>query len=161
MRIAAIGLGSNVGDRLGALRRALSLLKGKDAEILKKSDVFETPPVGLTEQPKFLNACVLIKTSMGPQLLLAQLKEIEAAIGRQNRGHWGPREIDLDILYIDDLVIRDGELEIPHPRMHERAFVLVPLSQISPQWRHPILGKTVEELTKEVSSSGIIRITTL
>jgi len=161
MRIAAIGLGSNVGDRLGALRRALSLMKRKGIEIIKKSDVFETPPVGLTEQPKFLNACVLVKTSMDPQLLLAQLKGIEAAIGRQNRGHWGPREIDLDILYIDDLVIREGELEIPHPRMHERAFVLVPLSQISPQWRHPILGKTVEELTREVSSSGIIRITTL
>lgn len=160
MRIAAIGLGSNVGDRLGALRRALSLLKTKGIETLKKSDVFETPPVGLTEQPKFLNACVLIKTSMDPQLLLAQLKEIEAAIGRQDRGQWGPREIDLDILYIDDLAIRDGGLEIPHPRMHERAFVLLPLSQIAPHWRHPILGKTVEELLKEVSLSGIIRITT-
>ena len=161
MRIAAIGLGSNVGDRLGALRRALSLLKTKGIETLKKSDVFETPPVGLSEQPKFLNACVLVETSMGPQLLLAQLKEIEAAIGRQDRAHWGPREIDLDILYIGDLVIRDGELEIPHPRMHERAFVLLPLSQIAPHWRHPILSKTVEELTREVSSSGIIRITTL
>lgn len=161
MRVAAIGLGSNVGDRLGALRRALSLLKRKGVEILRKSDVFETPPVGLTEQPRFLNACVLVKTSMDPQLLLAQLKEIEVAVGRQDRGPWGPREIDLDILYIDDLAIRDGELEIPHPRMHERAFVLLPLSQIAPHWRHPILGKTVEELLKEVSLSGIIYITTL
>jgi 2-amino-4-hydroxy-6-hydroxymethyldihydropteridine diphosphokinase len=161
MRVAAIGLGSNVGDRLGALRRASSLLKRKGVEILRKSDVFETPPVGLTEQPRFLNACVLVKTSMDPQLLLAQLKEIEVAVGRQDRGPWGPREIDLDILYIDDLAIRDGELEIPHPRMHERAFVLLPLSQIAPHWRHPILGKTVEELLKEVSLSGIIYITTL
>ena len=161
MRVAAIGLGSNVGDRLGALRRALSLLKRKGVEILRKSDVFETPPVGLTEQPRFLNACVLVKTSMDPQLLLAQLKEIEVAVGRQDRGPWGPREIDLDILYIDDLAIRDGELEIPHPRMHERAFVLLPLSQIAPNWRHPILGKTVEELLTEVSLSGIIYITTL
>ncbi|WP_198470138.1 2-amino-4-hydroxy-6-hydroxymethyldihydropteridine diphosphokinase [Acetomicrobium sp. S15 = DSM 107314] len=161
MRVAAIGLGSNVGDRLGALRRALSLLKRKGVEILRKSDVFETPPVGLTEQPRFLNACVLVKTSMDPQLLLAQLKEMEVAIGRQDRGPWGPREIDLDILYIDDLAIRDGELEIPHPRMHERAFVLLPLSQIAPNWRHPILGKTVEELLTEVSLSGIIYITTL
>lgn len=93
--------------------------------------------------------------------MLAQLKEIEVAVGRQDRGPWGPREIDLDILYIDDLAIRDGELEIPHPRMHERAFVLLPLSQIAPHWRHPILGKTVEELLKEVSLSGIIYITTL
>lgn len=160
MSFAAIGLGSNVGDRLGALRRALSLMKRKGIEIIKKSDVFETPPVGLTDQPRFLNACVLVKTSMGPQLLLAQLKEIEVAVGRQDRGQWGPREIDLDILYIDDLAIRDGGLEIPHPRMHERAFVLLPLSQIAPHWRHPILGKTVEELLKEVSLSGIIRITT-
>jgi len=160
MSFTAIGLGSNVGDRLGALRRALSLMKRKGIEIIKKSDVFETPPVGLTDQPRFLNACVLVKTSMGPQLLLAQLKEIEVAVGRQDRGQWGPREIDLDILYIDDLAIRDGELEIPHPRMHERAFVLLPLSQIAPHWRHPILGKTVEELLKEVSLSGIIRITT-
>jgi 2-amino-4-hydroxy-6-hydroxymethyldihydropteridine diphosphokinase len=161
MRVAAIGLGSNVGDRLGALRRASSLLKRKGVEILRKSDVFETPPVGLTEQPRFLNACVLVKTSMDPQLLLAQLKEIEVALGRQDRGPWGPREIDLDILYIDDLAIRDGELEIPHPRMHERAFVLLPLSQIAPNWRHPILDKTVEELLKEVSLSSIIYITTL
>jgi 2-amino-4-hydroxy-6-hydroxymethyldihydropteridine diphosphokinase len=161
MRVAAIGLGSNVGDRLGALRRASSLLKRKGVEILRKSDVFETPPVGLTEQPRFLNACVLVKTSMDPQLLLAQLKEIEVAVGRQDRGPWGPREIDLDILYIDDLAIRDGELEIPHPRMHERAFVLLPLSQIAPNWRHPILDKTVEELLKEVSLSSIIYITTL
>jgi len=159
--LVAISMGSNLGNRLSSLRKAVLLIKNEVANIIKTSDVFETPPFGITNQPRFLNACILIETDMPPLNLLEKLKKIEEQMGRIQRFKWGPREIDLDIVFYDEEVVNEPTLKIPHPHMHERPFVLIPLNQISPKWIHPTLKKTVEQMTSESQDSGILRITEL
>jgi 2-amino-4-hydroxy-6-hydroxymethyldihydropteridine diphosphokinase len=125
-----IGLGSNVGDRLENLRRAVTLLDSTDGvEVVVSSSVYETDPVG-PPQPDFLNAVVELRTTLGPRELLARLKEIEADIGRTHSEKWGSREIDLDLLVYGGESIESDDLVVPHPRMAERAFVGVPLAEI-------------------------------
>ncbi len=157
----AISLGSNLGDRLGTMRQALLLLQEQGIRITAKSDVFETAPQGETNQPRFLNACVVTETEYSPPELLQRLLAIEEELGRIRRYHWGPREIDLDILLMGDLVVKGEDIVLPHPRMHQRAFVLTPLSQILPDWEHPVLEETVETMSARTAADGIIRITTL
>jgi len=151
MTIAAIGLGSNVGDRLGFLRRAVACLEEAKLKVLAKSSVYETPPFGMTSQPRFLNAAVLVQFECDAESLLAALKTIEHHIGRRERGRWGPREIDLDILMIPDFTCRDEKLEVPHPGMADRAFVLVPLAEIAPDWVHPILQARISAMAERCS----------
>jgi 2-amino-4-hydroxy-6-hydroxymethyldihydropteridine diphosphokinase len=114
--------------------------------VVSRSSLYETAPVGETDQPPFLNNAVGVETVLSPRELLAVIKEIEKIIGRTPTYRWGPREIDIDILLYDDLVINEPGLTIPHPRMHERAFVLVPLSEIAPIAVHPVLGKSIGTL---------------
>jgi len=159
--LVAISMGSNLGNRLSSLRKAVLLIKSEGINIIKTSDVFETPPFGVTNQPRFLNACILIETDISPLTLLEKLKRIEKQIGRIQRFKWGPREIDLDIVFYDEQIINEPSLKIPHPHMHERPFVLISLNQISPKWTHPTLKKTVEEMSSESNNSGILRITEL
>jgi len=161
MALIGIGLGSNLGDRLNNLRSAVRWLENEGFCIKSKSDVFETPPFGVEDQPYFLNACLLADFFEGPHEILRRLKDIEVKLGRKPRLRWGPREIDLDILFIDNLVLNDEDLVIPHPQLHERPFVIVPLAQICPKWRHPLLGLTIEELCKDIDTTSIIRITNL
>lgn len=161
MEAVGIGLGSNMGDRLNNLRTAVQLLKNAGFIVKRQSDVFETPPFGVKEQPYFLNACLLAESDMGPMEILRLLKSIELKIGRKRRMRWGPREIDLDILFMDNLIYRDDELTIPHPRLQERPFVIVPLFQICPKWKHPLLGVTVEDLYRNVNIFEIVKITNL
>ncbi len=161
MTQAAIALGSNIGDRLGTMRQAVMLLEERSLRISASSDVFETPPWGMENQPRFLNACVLAETDILPRALLELLLNIESDLGRIRRYKWGPREIDLDLLFYDDQVFNESGLVLPHPQMHRRAFVLVPLLQIAPDWRHPVLGKSIRELAGSMDASSIIRITRL
>ena len=161
MSLVAISMGSNLGNRLSSLRKAILLLKKEGFNIIKTSDVFETPPFGVSNQPRFLNACLLIDTETNPADLLEKLKKIENEVGRVRRFRWGPREIDLDIIFYDEKVIDGPSLKVPHPHMHERPFVLIPLKQISPQWVHPILKKTVEQMTEDLPECDILRITEL
>ncbi|MBC7322440.1 MAG: 2-amino-4-hydroxy-6-hydroxymethyldihydropteridine diphosphokinase [Acetomicrobium sp.] len=161
MEGVGIGLGSNMGDRLNNLRTAVQLLKNAGFIVKKQSDVFETPPFGVKEQPYFLNACLLAESDMEPKKILRLLKSIELKMGRKRRMRWGPREIDLDILFMDNLIYRDDELAIPHPRLQERPFIIVPLFQICPKWKHPLLGVTVEDLYRSVNISEIVKITNL
>lgn len=145
--IAYIGLGSNLGDRHENLRAALKLLEGSGrVRVLKVSSFYETMPVGYTGQGKFINACAELETPLGPAELLALCLETEARLGRVRTIKWGPRTIDLDILLLGELVIDTPELKVPHPFMHDRDFVLVPLCEIAPEARHPVLGKTVKEM---------------
>ncbi|MDD2206199.1 MAG: 2-amino-4-hydroxy-6-hydroxymethyldihydropteridine diphosphokinase [Aminobacterium sp.] len=163
MRVA-LGIGSNIGDRMGNLRKAVQLLKEKKIAIIAKSDIFETAPVGVTQQPRFLNACVIIETEAKPEELLSTIKTIEQEIGRVQRVHWGPREIDIDILLLENgQTYTSSTLCIPHPEMYKRAFVLVPLAQIAPDWVHPLSKTTIDALAQKLNlqDETLIKISSL
>jgi len=152
--IVYLALGSNMGNRLANLRAALGNLTPQMAVKLKSS-VYETPPWGFTAQAEFLNQVIMVETYLKPQTLLSHLKRLETALGRESSFQNGPRLIDIDILFFDDLVLDTPPLIIPHPRLHERAFVLVPLAEIAPDLIHPVLGRTIRELLDEVDRSKI------
>jgi len=145
-----LGLGSNVGDREEFIEQAIFLLgKASGIKVRKKSTSYETDAEGVGDQPPFLNAAVQIETSLSPHKLLAVTQDIETALGREREVEWGPRTIDLDILLYDDEIVSDDKLQIPHPLLHERTFVLKPLAEIAPEAIHPILERTIQELYDE------------
>jgi 2-amino-4-hydroxy-6-hydroxymethyldihydropteridine diphosphokinase len=152
--VVYLALGTNLGDRRLNLRAAMDALP-PEVKILAESKIYETPPWGVEDQPAFLNMAVKAKTGLMPPALLAHLKRLEADLGRRQTFRWGPRLIDIDILFYDDLVFESEELVIPHPRLHERAFVLVPLADLAPDLVHPALGKAVRELLNGLDRTGI------
>jgi len=153
-----LGLGTNLGDRLANLRMALARLQTL-ARLEEVSSLYETQPQGMSDQPLFLNAVCRVSTGLEPQALLRFLKNLEREIGRRPGGQrWGPRPIDLDILLYDDRVVDAPDLNVPHPRLAERAFVLVPLCELAPKLRHPQLGKTTKELLASVGEKGVRKI---
>jgi len=153
--LAYVGLGSNLGDRAGYLLQALSLLSRlPETRLLRLSPVYETDPVG-PPQPPYLNLVVEVDTGLPPQRLLEALLEIERALGRERKERWGPRTIDLDLLLYGDWVLEEEGLEVPHPRLHQRAFVLVPLADLIPEGRHPVLGRTFAELLALLDRKGV------
>lgn len=131
-RVAYLGLGANIGDRESNLRTAIKMLIDCGCELFAVSSLYQTRPVGLIDQPDFLNAVVGVMTNLDPHALLATCKKIESKLGRKRTTHWGPRVIDIDILLYEGVVMDDAELVIPHPHMLDRAFVLVPLAEIAP-----------------------------
>jgi 2-amino-4-hydroxy-6-hydroxymethyldihydropteridine diphosphokinase len=151
-----LGLGSNLGDRAQHLHSAISLLE-EIAAVEALSTIYETPPWGLCEQPAFLNAVVRLQASLSPLQLLRELQRIETQLGRKRKERWGPRTIDLDILFYDDWTVETAELVIPHPLLQERAFVLVPLAEIAPKLCHPLLEKTALELLAAVPGREEVR----
>ena len=151
--VAGIALGSNLGNREQALQTAITAV-GVLGRVLAISHLVDTAPVGFVDQPRFLNGALLLQTSLRPIELLHELLAIEQRMGR-NRAHVpakGPRVIDLDLIFYEDVVIESQELTLPHPAMHERAFVLVPLAEIAPKWIHPVLGADVSTLLTELSA---------
>ncbi|MBI4825127.1 MAG: 2-amino-4-hydroxy-6-hydroxymethyldihydropteridine diphosphokinase [Nitrospirae bacterium] len=146
MPTAYIGIGSNLGDREENCMKAVSLLRDNGIKVTKPSSMIETEPWGLEGQPKFINMAVEAETALSPDALLKLLKNIESEIGREESVRWGPRVIDLDILLYGDLVLKTPELEIPHPHIAGREFVLKPLSEIAPEKIHPVLKKSISEL---------------
>src|SRR5574341_955882 len=154
LNTAYLALGTNLGDRGANLRTAIKSL-APEVIVVAESKVYETPPWGYEDQPAFLNMAVKAETDLVPAALLGHLKRLEERMGRKAGFHWGPRLIDLDILFYDALILDMPELVIPHPRLQERAFVLVPLADIASDFRHPILGKTVRELMEAVDTSRI------
>ena len=152
-----IALGTNLGDREQNLQTAKALLSRK-ADILQESSVYSTPPWGYLDQPDFLNQVIEISTRLKPIPLLRFLKGIEKHMGRVKRIVNGPRQIDLDILFYGDAVIETDDLQIPHPRMAGRAFVLVPLAEIAPALIHPLLNLSVQEMLSEADASGVTRL---
>jgi 2-amino-4-hydroxy-6-hydroxymethyldihydropteridine diphosphokinase len=137
-----LGLGTNLGDRSANLKAALEALAPK-VSLLAQSPVYQTPPWGYTEQADFLNQVVIAETRLKPLKLLKYLKKIEKNVGRTASFRWGPREIDIDILFYDDLLFDHRKLTIPHPRVHQRAFILVPLADLAPDLVHPGTGQSI------------------
>jgi 2-amino-4-hydroxy-6-hydroxymethyldihydropteridine diphosphokinase len=151
-----LGLGSNVGDRLLNLNKAIELLS-EEIQILKKSKIYVSKAVGYTDQPDFYNMVLYGKTDLSPEELFNFIKDVEKNVGRVYRFHWGPREIDIDILFYNDLVYKSDKLNIPHPRLHERDFVLLPLIELNPKLFHPVLNKRVSDL-KEFMENSVIGV---
>ena len=144
---AYVALGSNLGDKEANLRKALELLQERGVEVVKTSSFICTEPYGVTDQPQFLNGVCEVRTSLEPFELLHTLLDIEQEMGRVRLRHWGERNIDLDLLLYEDVVMDTPQLKLPHPDMQNRDFVLLPLAEIAPELVHPILQKSIEELS--------------
>jgi dihydroneopterin aldolase/2-amino-4-hydroxy-6-hydroxymethyldihydropteridine diphosphokinase len=147
---AFIALGSNLGDKEKNLTDAIEIINSKDTKVLSKSKFYETKPVGYLDQDNFINAAIKVKTLLTPKQLIKKLLNIELELKRERVIRWGPRTIDLDVLLYDDLVTSMEEIIIPHPRMHERAFVLEPLADIAAYEIHPLLRKRIINLLDEL-----------
>lgn len=157
---AYLSLGSNLGNKLRFLKEAISRIEesGK-ISIGKISSVYETQPVGYENQGWFLNLVAEIKTSLVPQDLLEYTLSVEDQMGRKREVKWGPRNIDIDILLYDNQILRSDHLTLPHPRMHERRFVLLPLAEIAPNLLHPQLKKSIEELLEDCEDKSKVLLT--
>src|SRR5215211_1985697 len=152
--IVFLALGTNLGDRLTNLKQAIVSLTPQ-LDVKAKSPVYETPPWGYEDQPKFLNQVIKANTYLDPEPLLKHLKRLELALGRQESFPNGPRLIDIDILFYDNIVLNKSSLVIPHPRLHERGFVLLPLMDLDPDLVHPVYQKSVRELAALCNLEGI------
>jgi 2-amino-4-hydroxy-6-hydroxymethyldihydropteridine diphosphokinase len=149
-----LALGSNQGDRRANLHSVVTGLPPL-AKVLSESNIYETPPWGFEDQPAFYNQVILVSTYLAPTELLKSLKDMEVRLGRQPTFRNGPRLIDIDILLYDDLIHHSPGLTIPHPRIQERAFVLIPLADLAPDLHHPVSGLTIRELLAQVDASQI------
>jgi 2-amino-4-hydroxy-6-hydroxymethyldihydropteridine diphosphokinase len=155
LKTVYIALGSNVGDRAANFREAREKLAASDLRVLRASSIYETAPRDVEDQPWFLNQVVECETDLFPRQLLARLQKIEKAMGRKRSIAKGPREIDLDILLYGDTVMKAPELEIPHPRMMERRFVLEPMAELAPDKRHPGVRRTMREMLANVMDQAV------
>jgi len=157
-KVVYIALGSNVGDRAATLERAIAAMNLAGIRVSQQSSFYVTEPVDAPGQARFLNAVVEAETSLLPLQLLHALLRIERELGRRRITPHGPRTIDLDILFYGSSVIRSKELQVPHPRLPERRFVLVPLAQIAPEFRHPAVHKSVTQLLAETPDRSEVRL---
>jgi 2-amino-4-hydroxy-6-hydroxymethyldihydropteridine diphosphokinase len=154
----AIALGSNLGDSLSIVKDALKILAQTPGITLQAhSSWYQTAPVG-PPQPDYLNGCALLDVQLTPQEVLETLLRIEAQFGRVREERNGPRTLDLDLLLFDDLILDIPNLQLPHPRMRDRAFVLVPLAEIAPNWVEPVSGKAIAQLVQTLDCSGVRRL---
>jgi 2-amino-4-hydroxy-6-hydroxymethyldihydropteridine diphosphokinase len=158
MKKIYLGLGSNVGDREANLRAAIERLSAQDLRVIRVSPVYETEPVGYTDQRWFWNTVAEAETELFPLQLLARAGQIERALGRRRSIPNGPRTIDIDVLLYGNTIMKSPSLEIPHPRIAERRFVLAPLADLAPELRHPVLRRTVRELLDAAPQAAVRRI---
>lgn len=154
----AIALGSNLGNSKKNVETALNILNNNpNIQVKSRSSWYQTAPIG-PPQPDYINGCAILDVQLKPDHLLETLLAVENQLGRIRRERWGPRTLDLDLLLFDDLIWETPALEIPHPRMRERAFVLVPLAEIAPNWVDPVTGKTIIQLLETVDCSDVKKL---
>lgn len=156
---ALIGLGGNVGDVRATLDRAVAAFCDDiDVRLLARSADYQTPPWGVTDQPAFVNLCLKVATELSPRALLKRALAVEASLGRDRASgrRWGPRPVDIDILAYDDVVLAEPDLHLPHPRMADRAFVLVPLAEIAPDW--VVGGLSIAARAARIDRVGVTRL---
>jgi 2-amino-4-hydroxy-6-hydroxymethyldihydropteridine diphosphokinase len=159
MAEALIALGGNVGDVRATFDRAIAALcDGREVRLLARSADYRTPPWGVTDQSLFINACLRVATDLAPHALLRHAQAVEGSFGRDraHEQHWGPRTLDIDLLAYDDLLLDEPDLTLPHPRLFERGFVLVPLAEIAPD--RVIAGRTVRDALAQVDTTGIEKL---
>lgn len=156
MSQAAIGIGGSLGDRAATVREALADLdRLPRTHLVRASRLYESEPVGGVARQRFVNACAVVETDLSPRDLLAALHEIEARHHRERLVRWADRTLDLDLLLYDELVLDDPVCTLPHPEMHRRAFVLVPLAEIAPDWPHPLRHVAIAELISDLSNETV------
>lgn len=159
--VVYLGLGANLGDKVDNCLRALKILSSSGQnQIQAVSSLYKTEPIGYREQDWFINCVAEMVTSLSPCFLLQLLQEIEKQMGRTKTFQWGPRVIDLDILFYGTEVIEEADLIIPHPHLHERGFVLIPLAELAPDLLHPVLKKSIKELLKGIEGEGGVELYT-
>jgi len=159
MSRAYLSLGSNLGDSVAMLRKALKMLPAAGIRVGRVSSLYKTEPVEFLDQPWFVNCVTEVSTSLPPRALLRKLKSVEHGLGRRRGKPKGPRLIDIDILLYENVTVRSSRLTVPHPRLSERRFVLVPLREIAPKAAHPVSGKTISEMLRETADkSKVIRL---
>ena len=157
--IAYLSIGSNMGDRLETFRRAFEILgNNPQIDLLSCSSLYETDPVGYTEQDCFLNAVIKVQTTLNPEELLKTCMDVEQELGRKREKRWGPRTLDLDILLYNHENIESEILSVPHPRMHERGFVIIPLMELTPEIRLPNIDESLSELLEKSSDKKGVRL---
>jgi 2-amino-4-hydroxy-6-hydroxymethyldihydropteridine diphosphokinase len=150
-------LGSNLGDRSLLLQQAIDCIEDEIAPVIKRSAVYETQSWGKTDSPDYLNQVVLIQSELSAQTILQKILNIEWKIGRVREEKWGPRLIDIDILFYGDILIDESELKVPHPELHKRRFTLEPLAEIAPDFIHPTLNKNILQLKNELKDNLIVK----
>jgi 2-amino-4-hydroxy-6-hydroxymethyldihydropteridine diphosphokinase len=158
LKTVYLGIGSNIGDREANLREAIDRMEAAGVRVTRRSSLYETEPREVLDQPCFLNAALEAATELFPLQLLACIRNIERAMGRRRVTPKGPRNIDIDILYYGRSVIHTPELDTPHPGIAERCFVLEPLAEIAPDFRHPMNGKTAQEMLAALAPQGVRRL---
>jgi 2-amino-4-hydroxy-6-hydroxymethyldihydropteridine diphosphokinase len=157
VKTAYLSLGSNLGDRAANIERGLELLENPELHVVRRSALYETEPQEMRAQPWFLNIVAAVETSLYPRQLLSRIAHVEREMGRQRVVHKGPRTLDIDILLFGTAIIDMPDLVIPHPAMAARRFVLVPLAEIAPDLRHPVLGRTIRDLLADIKGQEVRR----
>ncbi len=158
MQQVIVLFGSNLGDRIAFLRNALVRLEHLLGPASMASSVYETAPWGITDQPGFLNAVVLFQSTLPAEVLLDMLLTVENELGRKREVHWGPRTIDLDLLFVGQQIIQSPRLTLPHPEIQSRRFTLVPLCELVPTLIHPVLNTTLSQLLQQCPDNGIVTL---
>ncbi len=153
-----LSLGGNLGNTQEIFERCYPMIENKVGPILKQSSLYRTAAWGLTEQADFINQVILIESDLRPEEILTEIQAIEQALGRERKITWGPRTLDLDILFIDQQIIRTADLQIPHPHIQDRKFILIPMQEIAGTYEHPVFNKTMIQLLQETNDETAVNL---